>query len=120
VRGSGSDRSVVGASSVDVTSGERPLVGPPLGPADTGAGGVRRGTRRVRTRDGGRRTTGVGGTAGGGNGGGRRNRGRVRRVTISKTDSLGSSNDESIERVGPDVGPLESVVHPGEAGEFIG
>jgi hypothetical protein len=56
-----------------------------------------------------------------GDAGGRRESGnRIGRATISKADDFGTSNDESIQGVGPDVGPLESVVHSGEAGEFAG
>jgi len=53
---------------------------------------------------------------------GRRERsgGRVGRAAISKADDFGTSNDESIEGVGPDVGPLESGIHSRESGEFAG
>ena len=104
---------MTGVSSVDVTSGNRTLVGLP-GPADTGTGGVRRSARGMGTR-GGR----------GGNGRGRRNgrrvgRAIVRRAIISEADNLGTSNNESIEGIGPDVGPFESIVHSREAGEIAG
>ena len=113
---------MVDASSVDVTSGERPLVGPPLGPADTSTGGVRRSARGLGTRDG-RRTVGVGGNAGGGarGGSGRRvGRAIIRRSIFSEADNLGTNNNESIDLVGPDVGPFESVVHSGQGGELAG
>jgi len=101
------------ASSVNVTSGDRLLVGPPC-PAETGTGGVRRSACGFGTRDG-RRTAG---NAGGGNGG-RSGRG-FRRGIISEADNVGTSNNESIEGIGPDVWPLESVVHSREAGEIAG
>ena len=100
---------MVDASSVDVTSRERTLVGPLLCPADAGIGGVRRSACGVRT-------VGVGRNAGRG---GRRGS-RVGRATISKADDLGTSDDESVEFVGPNVGPVVSVVHSGEAGELAG
>ena len=107
---------MVGASSVHVTGAERTLVGPLLrSPADGSAGGDRWGARGGRTSDGWIRTLRVGGNAGGGG----RTGGRVGRATFGKTDDLGTSNNESVERVGPDVGPLESVVHSREAGEFV-
>jgi hypothetical protein len=112
---------VLSASSVGVTSGERPLVGPPLGPADSGTGGIRRGTsgirrsaRRVGTRG------GVGSTPEDETGGGRRSGSRVGRATVGEADEFGTSNNESIEGVGPDVGPLEAGVHSREAGEIAG
>jgi hypothetical protein len=98
---------VVGASSVDMTSGGGTLVRPlPLRPADAGVGGVRRSTRGVRSGAGRRRNVGGGS--------------RVGRFIIGKADNLGTSNNKSIEGVGPDVGPLESIVHSGETGEIIG
>jgi len=96
----------MGVSSVDVTSGNRSLVRL-LRPADTGVAGVRRSGRGGRTGD-----------SGGGRKG--RNRSRVGRTVIGKAGNLGASNDEPIEGVGPDVGPLEPVVHPREAGELAG
>ena len=108
---------MVDASSVNVTSGERPLVGPPLGPADTSTGGVRRSARGLGTRDR-RRTVGVGGNAGGARGGS--GRAIVRRSIFSEADNIGTSDNESIDIVGPDVGPFESVVHSREGGELAG
>jgi len=108
---------VVDASSAKVTSGDRTLGGPLLrSPADAGAGRDRWSARGGRTRGGGIRTAGVGGNAGGR----RRIGSRVGRAAVSEADDLGTSNDESIEGVGPDIGPLEPVVHSGEAGEFAG
>lgn len=40
------------------------------------------------------------------------------RAIISEADNFGTSNNESIEGVGPDVGPLETIVHSGEAREI--
>ena len=106
---------MVDAPSAKVTGGDRTLVGPLLrSPADAGAGRDRWGARGGRTRDGRIGTARVVGDAGGGGGG------RVGRTAISKADDLGTSNDESIEGVGPDVGPLESGIHSREAGEFAG
>lgn len=108
---------MVDASSAKVTGGDRTLVGPLLrSPADAGAGRDRWGARGGRTRDGRIGTARVVGDAGGG----WRSGGRVGRATISKADNFGTSNDESIEGVGPDVGPLESGIHSREAGEFAG
>jgi len=106
---------MVDASPAKVTSGDRTLVGPLLrSPADAGAGGDRWGACGGRTRDCGIRITRAVGDAGGGGGS------RVGRTTISKADDLGTGNGESIEGVGPDVGPLESGIHSREAGEFAG
>lgn len=100
---------VVAAPPVDVTSGERTLVRPLFSPADAGTRGVRRSARGVRT-------VGVGG-----NTGGWRKRGSwVGRATISKANDLGTGNDESVDVIGPDVGPLEPIVHSGEGGELAG
>ena len=110
---------MAGVSSIDVTSGEGPLINPLLGPADSGTGGVRRGARGLGT-SGGRRAVGVRGNAGGGNRRGRRSRRRVWRASVGEADNLGTSNNESIKGIDPDVGPLESVVHSGEAGELAG
>jgi len=111
------------ASPVNVTSGDRTLVGPLLrSSADAGACGARRSASGVRTRDGRRRTVGVGWSTGGI----RRHRGRRRGgiriggTTVSKADNLGASNDESIKGVGPYIRPLESIIHSGEGGEFAG
>ena len=97
-----------------------------LGLASTGTGGVRRSARGVRrgarglgTR-GGRRAVGVRWNAGGGNRRGGRSGRRVGRVTPGEADNLGTGNNESIKGVGPDVGPLESVVHSREASEIAG
>jgi len=113
------------SSAVDMTARDRTLVGPLLrSPADTGAGRVRRNARGIRARDRRRRAVGVGGDAGGGNarrgnaGGGRRS--GIGRTAISKADDLGTSDNESIKRIGPDVGPVESIVHSGEGGEIAG
>lgn len=113
------------SSAVDMTARDRTLVGPLLrSPADTGAGRVRRNARGIRARDRRRRAIGVGGDAGGGNarrgnaGGGRRS--GIGRTAISKADDLGTSDNESIKRIGPDVGPVESIVHSGEGGEIAG
>ena len=97
---------MVGVSPMDATSGEGPLLGPPLGPADSGTGGVRRSARGLGTR--------------GGNGGGGRSGRRVGRTSVGEADNLGTRNNESIKALGPDVGPLESVVHSREAGELFG
>lgn len=106
---------MVDASSVDVTGGERtPSGNVPLSPAGAGAGGICRSARGVEWRGGGRRTVGVGENAGGNRGG--RTRTRVGRIIIGEANNFGTSNNESIEVVGIDVRPLESVVHPGEAG----
>jgi hypothetical protein len=108
---------MVDASSAKVTSGDSSLVGPLLrSPADPGAGRNRWGARGRRTRDGGIRTARVVWDAGGR----RRSGGRVGRATIGKADDFGTSNDESIEGVGPDVGPLDPGIHSREAGEFAG
>jgi len=121
---------MVDASPVDLTSGDRTLVGPSPGPTDTSVGGARRSARRVRAGRSGRRTVGAGGSAVGGHRGGRgsgrrrRRRGkrgrRTRRTIISETNNPRSSNNESVERVGPDVGELVIVVHSREAGEIFG
>ena len=101
------------APSVDVTSGDRALAGPLLRrPADGGVGGVRRSARGIRTRDGRGRTAGALRNARGGS--------RIGRATVGEADNLWTSNNESIDVVGPDVGPRESVVHSGEGGEFAG
>jgi len=101
------------ASSVDVTSGDRALVGPLLRrPADGGVGGVRRSARGMRTRGGRGRTAGALRNARGGS--------RIGRATVGKAGNLWTSNNESIDVVGPDVRPRESVVHSGEGGEFAG
>jgi len=106
----------VNASSVDVTSGDRTLVGPLLlgGPADAGIGRIRRTARGVRTRDGRRGAAGVEGDAGG------RSGRRIGRTTVSKADDFWTSNSKSGERISPDVGPLESIIHSGEGGEIAG
>jgi len=40
---------------------------------------------------------------------------------ISKADNLGTSNNESIGRVAPDVlGPREFIVHSGETDDIVG
>ena len=39
---------------------------------------------------------------------------------IGEADNIGTSNNESVEVVGIDVRPLESVVHSGETGEIAG
>jgi len=109
---------VMGVSSMDMTSGEGPLLGPPPGPADGGTGGVRRSARRLGTRDG-RRAVGGRGNAGGNRRGGRSGR-RVGRASVGEADNLGTSNNESVKGIGPDVGPLVSVVHSREAGELAG
>jgi len=107
---------VVDASSVEVTRGDRTLVGPLLrSSADAGIGGRRWSARGGRARDGGIRTAVAGGNTGRGGRGG-----RVGRATLSKADDLGTSDDESIEGVCPDVGPLESGIHSREGSEFAG
>jgi len=106
---------LVDASSVDMATGDRTLVGPPLrSHADAGAGGVRRNVRGVGTRGRRRRAVGEGRNVGG------RRRSRIGRTTLSKTNNLGTGDNESIEGVGPDIGPLESIVHSGETGEIAG
>ena len=104
---------------MDVTSGEGPLLGPLLGLADSGNGRVHWSARGLGISGGGR-AVGVRGNAGGGNRGGGRSGRRVGRVSAGEADNLGTSNNESIKGIGPDVGPLESVVHSREAGELVG
>ena len=105
---------MVAASSVDVTEGERTLLGRALpGPASTGAAGVCRSARRIGAGGGGRRAVRAIGNAGG--------RGsRIGRAVIGKADDIWPSNDKSIEIVSVDVRPLVPVVHSGKAGEFAG
>jgi len=113
---------VVDASSAKVTRGDRTLVGPLLcSSADAGIGGHRWSARGGRARDGGIRTAVVGVNAGGVNAGGwRRSRRRVGRATLGKADNLGTSDDKSIEKIGPDVGPLKSNIHSREGNKFTG
>jgi len=106
---------MVAASSVDVTQGERTLLGRALpGPTASGAAGVCRGARRRGAGDGGRMAVGAVGNTGG------RRESRIGRAVIGKADDIWSGNGESIEIVSVDVRPLVSVVHSGEAGEFAG
>jgi len=111
------DRLVTEAASVDVTTGDRTLIGLLLGPAYTGAGRDCWSARRARARDCGRRTVGVVGTAGG-NGG--RSSGRTRRATVSKADNTGTGGNISAEVIGVDVWPLGSIVHSRKGGELVG
>ena len=82
-----------------------------------GARGVRRSTRGLGTR-GGSSAVRVRWNARGGNRGGGRSRRRVGRATVGEADNLGTSNNESIKGVDPDVGPRKSIVHSREAGEL--
>jgi len=108
------DHSMVAASSVEATGGKRTFLGrAPLCPARAGVTGVCRSARRVGARGGGRMSGGVGGNAGG-----RRGRSRVGSTVIGKADDIGTGDNESVEIVGIDVRPRESVVHSREAGEF--
>lgn len=71
------------------------------------------------SRGGGRRSIGIMVNTGRSRGGRRRGR-RIGGIAIRKADDLGPGNNEPIEIVGIDVGPLVSVIHSGEAGEFTG
>ena len=105
------------ASSADVTNGDRALAGPLLRrPADGGVGGVCRSARGIRTRGGRGRSAGA---LRNGRGGSRIGR-AAGRATVGEADNLWTGNNESIDVVGPDVGPRESVVHSREGGEFAG
>jgi hypothetical protein len=93
---------VFGASSVEMTGGERTLLGSALlSPASLGAAGRRWAGRGLGARSGGRRS-------------------RVGRIVFGKADNVGTSNNKSTEVVSVDVGPFVSVIHSRNAGELAG
>lgn len=102
---------------MNVTTGDRTLIGLPLGPTHTAAGRDCWSARRVRARDGGRRTVSVVGNAGGT---GRRGGGRTRRAIVSGAENTGARESKCIEVVGVDVWPLDSIVHSRQGREFAG